>query len=164
MEPGAGSTASEKFREQTRGWVPMYCITVNFAAVFQIPGGVDQNTGIPVRKDRPALKVFIVFNALALSFSKSVIVLVFYVHKTHLMIKRDPSGCSLDMFTCANCLVQLAFVFTALSYSSCLFVLDLFFRQILAILVCFPPFFGIVLQMLCHNKRIICGENSDGYG
>ncbi|GLJ38701.1 hypothetical protein SUGI_0788810 [Cryptomeria japonica] len=114
--------AEELSRRQTREWVHMYLVvstllvTVTFATVFQIPGGVE--SGIPVRKDATAFKLFIVFNSLALIFSMMVLVLAFNVYKALFKIEREGSDAGVTIThtsTWADILLLLAFLFTALS-------------------------------------------------
>ncbi|MED6165913.1 hypothetical protein PIB30_104124 [Stylosanthes scabra] len=46
-------------------------ITMMFAAAFTVPGGNDQNTGIPIFLNKPAFKVFIIADAVSLITSSS---------------------------------------------------------------------------------------------
>ncbi|KAI3883223.1 hypothetical protein MKX03_015373 [Papaver bracteatum] len=62
--------------------------TVMFAAAFTLPGGSDQNTGIPLSANTPSFKVFIVSDALSL-FSSSTSILMFFSILTSRYAERD---------------------------------------------------------------------------
>ena len=53
--------------------------TVTYAAAFQLPGGYDSNTGMPVLIHHPAFLSFLVFNSL--SFLCSAVVLFIHFFK-----------------------------------------------------------------------------------
>ena len=53
--------------------------TVTYAAAFQLPGGYDSNTGMPVLINHPAFVFFLVFNSL--SFACSAVVLLIHFFK-----------------------------------------------------------------------------------
>ncbi|GLJ38700.1 hypothetical protein SUGI_0788800 [Cryptomeria japonica] len=161
----------ELSRRQTKEWVQMYfvvstlLVTVTFATVFQIPGGVKSETGIPVRNDAKAFKFFILFNSLALTCSMMVLILAFNVYKALFKIERDKSDAGVKLTgtsTWADFLLQLAFMFTALSYSSCLFVLKVPLHLLLAFLVCSTSVWGIVWQMVLHFRGRNGDRNGDG--
>ena len=46
--------------------------TVTYAAAFQLPGGYDSNTGMPVLRNHPAFLFFLVFNSLSFLCSATV--------------------------------------------------------------------------------------------
>ena len=46
--------------------------TVTYAAAFQLPGGYDSNTGMPVLRNHPAFWYFLVLNSLSFLFSGAV--------------------------------------------------------------------------------------------
>nr|XP_043608555.1 uncharacterized protein LOC122580348 [Erigeron canadensis] len=62
--------------------------TMVFAAAFTLPGGYDQNTGIPFFRQKPALIVFVISDAISLIFS-STSVLMFLSILTSRYAERD---------------------------------------------------------------------------
>ena len=49
--------------------------TVTYAAAFQLPGGYDSNTGMPVLRNHTAFQSFLVFNSLSFACSAAVMVM-----------------------------------------------------------------------------------------
>nr|XP_043638584.1 uncharacterized protein LOC122609701 [Erigeron canadensis] len=62
--------------------------TIVFAAAFTLPGGYDQNTGIPFFRQKPTLIVFVISDAISLIFS-STSVLMFLSILTSRYAERD---------------------------------------------------------------------------
>ncbi|XP_071735326.1 uncharacterized protein [Rutidosis leptorrhynchoides] len=62
--------------------------TMVFAAAFTIPGGYDQNTGIPMFRSKATLVVFVVADAISL-FSSSASILMFLAILTSRYAERD---------------------------------------------------------------------------
>ncbi|XP_071735328.1 uncharacterized protein [Rutidosis leptorrhynchoides] len=62
--------------------------TMVFAAAFTIPGGYDQNTGIPMFRSKPTLVAFVVADAISL-FSSSASILMFLSILTSRYAERD---------------------------------------------------------------------------
>ncbi|GJW89384.1 ankyrin repeat-containing protein [Tanacetum coccineum] len=62
--------------------------TIVFAAAFTIPGGYDQETGIPFFRQKPSLTVFVISDAVSLIFS-STPVLIFLAILTSRYAERD---------------------------------------------------------------------------
>lgn len=51
--------------------------TVTYAAAFQLPGGYDSNTGMPVLRNHPAFLFFLVFNSLSFLYSAAVMFILY---------------------------------------------------------------------------------------
>nr|XP_043632769.1 uncharacterized protein LOC122603964 isoform X2 [Erigeron canadensis] len=62
--------------------------TIVFAAAFTIPGGYDQNTGLPMFQSKATLIVFVVADAISL-FSSSASILIFLAILTSRYAERD---------------------------------------------------------------------------
>ena len=61
--------------------------TVTYAAAFQLPGGYDSNTGMPVLRIRPAFWFFLIFNSF--SFVCSAAVMFIHYIKNSKQKKKD---------------------------------------------------------------------------
>ena len=70
--------AGEKWARDTASsftLVGTLIITIMFAAAFTVPGGNDQNTGIPIFLKKPAFTVFILADAISLIMSSSSVLI-----------------------------------------------------------------------------------------
>ena len=82
--------------------------TVTYAAAFQLPGGYDSNTGMPVLRIRPAFWFFLIFNSFSFVCS-AVVMFIHYIKNKKQKKKATTSEKLLDFFT----YFSIAFMFVA---------------------------------------------------
>ncbi|KAJ0906135.1 putative ankyrin repeat-containing domain, PGG domain, ankyrin repeat-containing domain superfamily [Helianthus annuus] len=88
----AGETPQDMFvRKQAdlvsngKDWLNHYMLvatliaTIVFAAAFTLPGGYNQNTGVPFFQQEPSLIIFVISDSVSL-ISSSTSVLIFFIH------------------------------------------------------------------------------------
>ena len=63
--------------------------TVTYAAAFQLPGGYDSNTGMPVLRNHPAFRLFLGFNTLSFACSAAVMAM-HYIKSSRTNMKTGP--------------------------------------------------------------------------
>ena len=90
LENKGGSTATadqENFSKFSLTSITIIT-TVTYAAAFQLPGGYDSNTGMPVLRNRPDFLFFLVFNSLSF-FCSAAVMIMHYIKSsgTNMMIE-----------------------------------------------------------------------------
>ncbi|KAM0043833.1 putative PGG domain-containing protein [Helianthus debilis subsp. tardiflorus] len=88
---GAGETPQDLFSQKhtaivTKGesWMKNYMLvatliaTIVFAAAFTLPGGYNQNTGIPFFRSEPSLLIFVISDVVSLISSSASILIFFF--------------------------------------------------------------------------------------
>ncbi|KAL6310750.1 hypothetical protein AAG906_015052 [Vitis piasezkii] len=73
------ATRNEKLRQKAEEWLmcstenctllSVFIATVAFAAAYTVPGGPDQNTGIPILNCKPFFVVFIIADVISLTLA-----------------------------------------------------------------------------------------------
>ena len=63
--------------------------TVTYAAAFQLPGGYDSNTGMPVLRNHPAFRYFLGFNSLSF-FGSAVVMFMHHFKSSGTNMKTGP--------------------------------------------------------------------------
>ena len=99
--------------------------TVTYAAAFQLPGGYDSNTGMPVLRNDPAFLFFLVFNSLSFLCSAAVM----FIH----YIKNSETGKKV----LNNCwtIPRFEFLLDDLTYLSICFMLIAYIGSMLVIVI-----------------------------
>ncbi|KAK7812996.1 ankyrin repeat-containing protein ITN1 [Quercus suber] len=138
-------------------------VTIMFAAAFTVPGGNDQNTGLPIFLNRKLFKLFIVSDALSL-FSSSTSALMFLGILTSRYEEEDflkslPRKLIIGLFTL---FVSIAAMMTA--FSSALFLMLRGQSWTFLPVICFasiPVIIFVFMQfsLLVDMHNSTCGPN-----
>ena len=99
--------------------------TVTYAAAFQVPGGYDSNTGMPVLRNHPAFLVFLVFNSLSFLCSAAVM-FIHYIKNSETGKKELNNYWTMPRFK---------FLLQYLTYSSICFMFNAYIGGMLVIVI-----------------------------
>ncbi|KAM0013414.1 putative ankyrin repeat-containing domain, PGG domain, ankyrin repeat-containing domain superfamily [Helianthus debilis subsp. tardiflorus] len=110
------------------GWMKNYMLvatliaTIVFAAAFTLPGGYNQNTGIPFFRNKPSLLVFVIADAVSL-ISSSASILIFLSMLTSSYAELDLLETLPEKLTFGLATLFLSIVSMMVAFSASFFVL-----------------------------------------
>ena len=101
--------------------VGVLAVTLTFAAAFTVPGGLDQNTGLPLFRRKKMFKVFIISDAVSL-FSSTTSVLIF----TGMILSTRYAKKDFTMSLCRQMISGLFFLLLSMATTVLTFIASLF--------------------------------------
>ena len=138
-------------------------VTIMFAAAFTVPGGNDQNTGLPTFLNRKMFKLFMVSDALSL-FSSSTSVLMFLGILTSRYEEEDflkslPKKLMIGLFTLFFSIITMM-----IAFSSALFLMLRVQSWIFLPVICLASipaiiFVRVQFSLLFDMYKSTCGPN-----